>query len=307
MRRLHAALLICAVLIMALVGRLALDAGAMRASTQAQLDYERETKCDLLALMLAYPGEITGVRRGDDGLVYVAMKSGCEIVYDDGKDKTFDEQLWAADLQDMMAMAYPLEAIDTLREGNDDPGRVRCYAFFHAVYGDTKYDIEQNLESISLVSGWYPFAAQGTDAARQAVAELAAFIRENPSAYGYVFPINGTYNYRMIAGTSTLSPHAFGIAIDFCSNPCDYWRWATRQQGQQRLADYPRGVVEIMEDHGFIWGGKWAHFDFLHFEYRPELILKARFAADEKQPWYAGFPDDVQMTAYIEMIEDALS
>lgn len=307
MKRLHAALLACAVLIMALGGRLMLGTGVALTSAQAKLDEERETKRDLLTLMLAYPGEITGVRRDDDGLVYVAMRSGCELVYDDGRDKTFDDQLWAADIQDMMAIPYPLEMNNTLREGNDDPGRVRCYAFLHALYGDTKNEIEKNLESINLISGWYPFAAQGADALAAAVKELGEYVQKTPAAYNYVFPLNGTYNYRMIAGTSTLSPHAFGIAVDFKSNPGDYWRWASREQGKERLASFPAEVVRIMENHGFIWGGKWAHFDFLHFEYRPELILKARYAVDEKQPWYAGFPEDAATQDCIKIIENALS
>jgi len=306
MKRLKAVLLACAVLIMAIAGRLMLGTDAAFTSARTKSDGDRETKRDLLALMLAYPEEITGVRQGEDGLVYVTMSSGCEIVYDDGKDKSFDEQLWNADLQDMMAIPYPLEMITALREGNDDPGRIRCYAFLHAVYGDTKHGIEQNLESISLVSGWYPFASQGADALAAAVKELAEYVCKSPNDYEYVFPLNGTYNYRMIAGTSTLSPHAFGIAIDFKSNAGDYWRWATRDQGQQRIKSFPAEVVRIMEDHGFIWGGKWAHFDFLHFEYRPELILKARYAANEKQPWYAGFPEDAQTQDCIDIIEAAL-
>ena len=31
-------------------------------------------------------------------------------------------------------------------------------------------------------------------------------------------------------------------------------------------------IVEIFERHGFIWGGKWYHYDTMHFEYRPELL-----------------------------------
>jgi peptidoglycan L-alanyl-D-glutamate endopeptidase CwlK len=31
--------------------------------------------------------------------------------------------------------------------------------------------------------------------------------------------------------------------------------------------------VTIFENHGFIWGGKWYHFDTMHFEYRPELLV----------------------------------
>jgi hypothetical protein len=38
----------------------------------------------------------------------------------------------------------------------------------------------------------------------------------------------------------------------------------------------PEAVVGIFQSHGFIWGGKWAHFDVIHFEYRPEIILYNR-------------------------------
>jgi hypothetical protein len=31
-------------------------------------------------------------------------------------------------------------------------------------------------------------------------------------------------------------------------------------------------IVRVFERHGFIWGGRWRHYDTMHFEYRPELI-----------------------------------
>ena len=37
----------------------------------------------------------------------------------------------------------------------------------------------------------------------------------------------------------------------------------------------PPEIVDIFERHGFIWGGKWYHYDTMHFEYRPELLLAA--------------------------------
>jgi hypothetical protein len=220
MKRLYTALLACALLILALSGKLLLEERALRVSAQAESDQEREAKRDLLVLTLAYPGDITGVARGEDGLVYVQMKTGGKIVYDDLKQKSFEEQLACADLQDTMALPYPLKAIDTLRQGNDDPGRVRCYAFLHALYGDTQYGIEKNLVQANLVCGGYPVAAQAAPAFEAAFAQLAAYTRENPPAYPYVFPVGGTYNYRLIAGTGSLSPHAFGIAVDLKSNPC---------------------------------------------------------------------------------------
>ena len=34
----------------------------------------------------------------------------------------------------------------------------------------------------------------------------------------------------------------------------------------------------IFEKHGFIWGGRWYHYDTMHFEYRPEMIAIAKAA-----------------------------
>ena len=34
----------------------------------------------------------------------------------------------------------------------------------------------------------------------------------------------------------------------------------------------PMEIVRIFEKHGFIWGGRWSHYDTMHFEYRPELL-----------------------------------
>ena len=57
----------------------------------------------------------------------------------------------------------------------------------------------------------------------------------------------------------------------------------------ERIESYPEALVSAMEKHGFIWGGKWAHFDFLHFEYRPEIIIKARGRQKFGEEWYSGF------------------
>ena len=31
-------------------------------------------------------------------------------------------------------------------------------------------------------------------------------------------------------------------------------------------------LVNIFEKNGFIWGGRWYHYDTMHFEYRPEMF-----------------------------------
>ena len=37
--------------------------------------------------------------------------------------------------------------------------------------------------------------------------------------------------------------------------------------------------VDAFEAEGFIWGGRWYHFDTMHFEYRPELLDGSCYSA----------------------------
>jgi hypothetical protein len=41
----------------------------------------------------------------------------------------------------------------------------------------------------------------------------------------------------------------------------------------------PQFIVDAFEAEGFIWGGRWYHYDTMHFEYRPELFDAACRAA----------------------------
>jgi len=41
----------------------------------------------------------------------------------------------------------------------------------------------------------------------------------------------------------------------------------------KQASQIPIQIVRIFEKHGFIWGGYWYHYDTMHFEYRPELLL----------------------------------
>ena len=85
----------------------------------------------------------------------------------------------------------------------------------------------------------------------------------------------GTFVWRNIKGTDRLSMHSFAIAIDVGVGFADYWRWVRPDaDGKYPYRNrFPYEVVEAFERHGFIWGGKWYHFDTMHFEYRPELLV----------------------------------
>jgi hypothetical protein len=66
----------------------------------------------------------------------------------------------------------------------------------------------------------------------------------------------GCYNPRFIAGSTTLSNHAFGLALDL------------NVPGNQRgtVGEIDRQVVDIFKSWGFTWGGDWAWTDPMHFE-----------------------------------------
>jgi hypothetical protein len=66
----------------------------------------------------------------------------------------------------------------------------------------------------------------------------------------------GCYYPRFIAGTSTLSNHAFGLALDINA--------VENQRGTVGLID--RGVVQAFQNWGFTWGGDWGYTDPMHFE-----------------------------------------
>lgn len=276
------------------------------------IDYDTTMKQDLLSLFMAYPEDIIDIEKQDNGLVYLVMKSGNKIVYDDKKEKTQQEKLVNGDLQDMMEQVYPLEKIDDLMEENFDPGRIRVYSLLNEVYGSSREQIEKNLTNVNFAYQNYRFnknnkAAENLDNASKKLLILA---KTNTKIGPFINPSNGTFNYRIISGTGRLSPHAYGLAIDIASDKRDYWKWASREQGKARLLQYPDELVKTFEENNFVWGGKWGHFDILHFEYRPEIILKARYFGDnkgEKANWYEGVPCDETIKTYIEKIDKALS
>jgi len=276
----------------------------------ADKDYKIQMKQDILSLMLAYPEYIEGVEKKSDDKVYLIMKSGKKIIYDDMKQKNHEEKLANPDLQDMLDQEYPLQMTTEIMKKDFDPGRARHYELFSEVYGSSKGGIEKNLTNLKFGYTNYQFnknnnANTSLDAVFK---ELIPLAKTRGDIGSILYPASGTYNYRVISGTGRLSPHSYGIAIDLKSDKRDYWKWSSEKQGQQRLLDYPKELVEAFERNNFVWGGKWNHFDILHFEYRPEIILKAKYFGiwDENHEWYEGSPIDENTKNYIEIIDNAL-
>jgi hypothetical protein len=90
------------------------------------------------------------------------------------------------------------------------------------------------------------------------------------------------WNWRSIADTQSRSFHAYGAAIDLLPKSRagleTYWLWTREYNKEWWAVPYskrlhpPAEVLEAFEAYGFIWGGKWAFYDTMHFEYRPEIL-----------------------------------
>lgn len=275
-------------------------------------EYDIRMKQDLLCLMMAYPEYVTNVERQDNGLVYLVMKSGKKILYDDKKTKNFEQKLANTDLQDMMDQIYPLSPIKNVMDKDFDPGRFRTYELLKEVYGGSKEQIQPNLKNVNVGYKKYQFNGNNNaaEALKEVMEELTPLAQKRGDIGANAFPAGGTFNYRYIKGTNRLSPHSFGIAVDLKVDKRDYWKWNSKEVGEKRLASYPKEIAEIFEKNNFVWGGKWSHFDIMHFEYRPEIVLKARYfwkKQDEEKVWYDGVPcDEDFVKSSIEKINKAL-
>ncbi|MGI6449850.1 MAG: M15 family metallopeptidase [Desulfitobacteriia bacterium] len=274
--------------------------------------YDAVLKRDILSLMISYPEHIKDVTREEDGKVYVILNSGRKILYDDKKTKNRWQKAGNPDIQDMLEQIYPLSDITEILPNNYNPGCVRIYPLLKEVYGANKSQIQKNLVKVSIGYKFVEFNKQNNAsiALQSVMKELLPLARRSHKVYAAAFPCNGTYNYRLIGGTNRLSSHAFGIAIDLNSNKYDYWRWSTREEGQKRLNSYPKEVVHAFEKYGFVWGGKWGNFDIMHYEYRPELIFKARYFAEKPilgLPWYDGLQNNQKAMEYVWLIEERLN
>ncbi len=191
----------------------------------------------------------------------------------------YEEFLDNASLMNQLEQCYPLSEQYLPLPKNYDPGRARYEPFFKKMYGSSAAEVRKKLVSIR----WMPSVVNkslmvttvnGVDKKLLAISkELETLPKE---FHKYLQNPGGTFLWRTIAGTKRLSTHSFGCTIDINVAHSDYWRWFS--PNKNGLYEYknriPYEIVRIFEKHGFIWGGKWYHFDTMHFEYRPELFQK---------------------------------
>lgn len=226
-------------------------------------------------LLRAYPDCIAAVEGNQ-----VVFKNGVKLPLDDGRQKTLVQQYAEADIEDQLRTQYVKGKTPRPAE-LDDPGRIRNDSLFKVMYGATPAAVQQHFVTIT----WLPKRApqqlrvtriNGVD---KKLIAISAALEKLPAMLPYAQQAAGTYSWRVIKGTTRLSTHSYGIAIDINTAFSNYWQWDNKTTDEnRRIPQYinriPQQIVDIFEKHGFIWGGKWYHYDTMHFEYRPELLLE---------------------------------
>ncbi|MGN6802133.1 MAG: M15 family metallopeptidase [Ginsengibacter sp.] len=225
-------------------------------------------------LMKAYPDFIIGYK--DD---YIIWKDSARMLFNDFKNpKSFEDLLNDPSLSDQFTFQYHKGKLISIPKKNYDPGRIRYEPFFFKMYGANQYSVRKKLVLID----WCPklggkkiliTSVNGID---KKVKKISDELDKHPELRQYVANIGGTFNWRKINGTKIQSAHSFGISIDINTTYSNYWQWECNCTNENSNITYknriPQLIVDIFEKNGFIWGGKWYHFDTMHFEYRPELL-----------------------------------
>ena len=223
-------------------------------------------------LVRAYPDALAGF-------------DGADLIWRDGTRMpvgslrpaaSMEAQLRNGSILEQLRLAYPVR-LPLPAAPDEDPGRVRNKAFFDKMYGDCRSgQVAPKLVQVV----WLPTTwghTVGITSVNGVDRRLAAVSRELDALPAgdkrYLYPPGGTYACRSVADTGQTSMHAWGAAIDINPAFSNYWFWRRSAAGTATYANrVPLTVVAIFERHGFIWGGRWAHFDTMHFEYRPELL-----------------------------------
>ena len=234
---------------------------------------EKVTSKEMEWLMSAYPTHIIDF---DNNCIVFADSS--KIIFDDGKQKSAEELIKNPDVQDIFAYSYPKGKTDVPVKFQD-AGRIRNDDFFKKIYGKTAVEVRKNLVTIV----WCPkllgqkLRISTINNVDKHLMAVSAELDEHPEWKDYLNSA-GTFNWRTVRGTNNrLSTHSFGIAIDLNTKYSNYWQWDCKCTTENVDLSYrnkiPQGIIDIFEKHGFIWGGKWYHYDTMHFEYRPELFF----------------------------------
>lgn len=104
------------------------------------------------------------------------------------------------------------------------------------------------------------FHSRGAGALGAALRKIASLAQSDSSVLRHVRRFSGGYNYRPVRGSSRLSCHAFGAAVDFDAEGLPLGT-------NVPASEIPQVVVNAFKEQGFFWGGDYlGRKDPMHFQ-----------------------------------------
>jgi hypothetical protein len=201
-------------------------------------------------------------------------------------------RLWVYPEKPASPDTYPPEVVETLRIRGTNQARLERKdshrGFQSILYGGLeRREIEALMVQVEFLGGKMNIHRDIVERLKRIDEE----IRKWEGGKDFIASLGsiGGYNWREIAGTRRMSYHSWGLAVDIqprrLGGKSIYWMWEQQRNKDWMLVPLenrwnpPDRVIEIFENEGFIWGGKWPFYDNMHFEYRPELLEFRRLLA----------------------------
>ncbi len=266
---------------------------------QAQATLSPRHACDQINLIYTMCGHDLAY----DGVTFHfnSSKEKTSMVCTDARQLSFYDRVLEMDVASILMIPYEpgSTALPETRQ-NWDPGRLRAEPLLKDVYGENETVVRANLVPVDFLGQKVMFQKRlgAASALKKVGQELENLIVTDREAKDFLAMFISkkknltemTFDWRFIRGTTRLSTHSFGTAIDLLADTGhQYWLWDELAKNKEKAdkgedayrdthfipegAPYmPAGIVETFERNGFIWGGKWNHFDTMHFEYRPEFF-----------------------------------
>lgn len=223
-------------------------------------------------LVAAYPEHLSHIE--GDALVW---RDGARMPIGIGQPaRDFETMLRSATLADQLRQIYVPGPMPGAPPRDHSPGRLRNTAFFEAMYGDCRRgEVAPRLRPVTWMPRTHPQPLPMTtvNAVATRLERVIDALEGLPDRFrAWLVPSAGTFACRGVADTGMPSMHAYGAAIDIAVRQSDYWVWSRARGDIPYRNRIPFEIVEAFEAERFIWGGKWYHYDTMHFEYRPELF-----------------------------------
>lgn len=227
------------------------------------------------------------IQKGDDvgflvGNIWIYLQDGRMLT----EDNLPHQSLYQSIFYD-----YPLGRLIELPEYQELP--VRSSDFLDHLFGTTELKLREQCD-------WVPFLSHKAymnrfceESLRKVEAEILNVAERDTEVQDFIENLQIIYSFQQkkVNGSDNASYHSYGLALDLV--PVSYdrkhanWKWSTAFTDEWHLIPLdrrwspPQKVIDAFERNGFVWGGKWSHFDAIHFEYAPEIIRLARRKSTE--------------------------